>query len=99
MILEGRSLIKVKVVSKYIPLWHIWTLGILLIMRFSPLAWINLSDNFLLYFKDINPSCIQFLSALESTKAISVKENSLLITKVIYVCHFWKITLSFNIFH
>ncbi len=50
-------------------------IGILLIMRFSPLAWINLSDNFLLYFKDINPSCIQFMLAPESIKAISVKEN------------------------
>ena len=38
MILEGRSLIKVKAYSKYIPSWHIWTLGILLIKRFSPLA-------------------------------------------------------------
>ena len=37
MILEGRSLIKVKIVSKYIPSSHIRTLGILFI-SFSPLA-------------------------------------------------------------
>ena len=35
--------------------------------------------------------------APEYIKAISVKENSLLITKVIYVCHFWKITLSIKL--
>ena len=35
--------------------------------------------------------------APESIKAISVKENSLLITKVISICHFWKITLSIKL--
>ena len=33
----------------------------------------------------------------ESIKATSVKENSLLITKAISVCHFWKITLSIKL--
>ena len=38
----------------------------------------------------INLSCILSMS-------IFVKENSLLITKVIFVCHFWKITLSIKL--
>ena len=35
--------------------------------------------------------------APKSIKAISIKENSLLITKVIFVCYFWKITLSIKL--
>ena len=37
------------------------------------------------------------MSAPDSIKAIYVKENSLLITKLIFVCHFWKITLSIKL--
>ena len=37
------------------------------------------------------------MSAHESIKAISIKENFLLITKVISVCYFWKITLSIKL--
>ena len=37
------------------------------------------------------------MSASDSIKANFVKENSLLITKVILLCHFWKITLSIKL--
>ena len=37
------------------------------------------------------------MSAPESIKAISVKENFLLITRVISICYFWKITLSIKL--
>ena len=57
-------------------------------MSFSPLARVNFLDDFSKYFKGIIHSCIQFMSAPESIKATSIRENSLLITKVISVCHF-----------
>ena len=34
---------------------------------------------------------------MSAAESISIKENSLLITKIISVCHFWKITLSIKL--